>query len=158
MEKINKTTKLLALLAIAFTLGLSANNFASSKVPANFNVAVVDIQKVVASTPQVEALKIEQKNKLSNLAKFVEDARTNLTKEKNEVKRKTLEDKYNKELNIKKNEIDKEYSQKLSDIDKNITEIVKTKATKEGYDLVLAKSVVLIGGTDITAEIIKELK
>lgn len=158
MKKINKVSKILTFMVIAFALGLASNNFASSKVPANFNVAVVDIQKVVVSSPQVNDLKIEQKNRISELAKFVEDAKANLAKEKNATKKKALEEKYNKELNVKKNALENEYAKKLSDIDKNITEIVKTKATKDGYDLVLAKNVVLVGGTDITDEIVKSLK
>lgn len=158
MEKINKASKFLALTAIAFTLGLSANNFATSKTPANFNVAVVDVQKIVASAPQVSALKIEQKNKIADLTKFVEYAKADLAKEKNEVKKKALEDKYNKELNVRKNILEKEYTQKLSAIDKSITETIKTNATENGYDLVLAKSTVLFGGTDITDEIAKNLK
>lgn len=158
MKKINKVTKILTLVAIAFTLGLLANNFAVSKVPANFNVAVIDVQKIVASAPQVNALKVEQKSKFSDLTKFVEEAKADLAKETDAVKKKALEEKYNKELNVRKNEIDKEYSKKLSAIDKSITETIKTKATKDGYDLVLVKSIVLVGGTDITDEITKSLK
>lgn len=158
MKKINTISKSLAIAAMAFALGLSANNFAASKVPANFNVAVIDVQKVVASAPQVNALKVEQKSKLSDLTKFVEDAKADLAKEKNEVKKKALEEKYNKELNVRKNTIEKEYTQKLSAIDKSITETIKTKATKDGYDLVLVKNIVLVGGTDITDEITKALK
>lgn len=154
----NKTSKILTVGALTFALGLSVNNFASSKVPANFNVAVVDVQKVVANSPQVNALKVEQKAKLSELTAFVEGAKTELAKEKDVKKQKALEEKYNKELNSKKSVIDQEYAKKLSAIDKSITDTIKTKATEANYDLVLAKSVVLVGGTDITNEITKALK
>lgn len=42
--------------------------------------------------------------------------------------------------------------------DKNITSIIKKKAKASGYNLVLVKSSVIDGGTDITADIIKDLK
>lgn len=158
MTKMNTVSKSLTLMAVAFALGMSANNFASSKVPANFSVAVVDVQKVVASSPQVDALKTQQKNNYSALAKFVQGAKADLAKEKDAAKKKALEEKYGKELNDKKIAIEKDYTQKLADIDKNISETIKTKAASGGYDLVLTKNVVLVGGKDITDEIAKSLK
>lgn len=154
----NKKVKFLTIGAVAFALGLSMNNFASSKVPANFNVAVVDVQKIVSSSAQVNTLKAEQKAKIDELVKFVEAAKADLAKEQNETKKKALEDKYNKELNAKKETIDKEYAKKLSTIDKDITDTIKNKANTENYDLVLSKSIVLVGGTDITNEIINAVK
>ena len=153
-----KISKILTVGAVSFALGLSMNNFASSKIPGGFNVAVVDVQKIVQSSPQINALKVEQKNKLTDLVAFIENAKASLAKEPNEAKRKTLEEGYNKELNIKKDAIDKEYAKKLSNIDKDITSTIKEKAKSNNYDLVLTKNVVLVGGTDITAEITKGLK
>lgn len=124
----------------------------------DFNVAVVDVQKVVECSPEISALKTSQKNDLESLVKFVEGAKADIAKEPNETKKKTLEESYNKELNIKKVNLDKEYSQKLSDYDKNITSLINKKAKLLGYNLVLTKNSVLNGGTDITSEIIKELK
>ena len=140
---------------------LSLNNFAYAKGFSNnqcFNVAVVDIQRVVASSPQINALKTDRTNKLNDLAKFIENARQEVAKEKDDAKKKALEDKYNKELNLRKDTIDKEYTKKLSEIDKDITAVIKTEAKKSGYDLVLTKTSVLDGGCDITDEIIKRLK
>ncbi len=151
-----KTSKILAITAITFALGLSTNNFASANASKDFNVAVVDIQKIVENSPQINALKTEQKNKITELITFVENAKASLTKETDTAKKKTLEEGYNKELNLKKQAIDKEYAKKLSDIDKNITDIIKSKSTN--YDLVLTKGSVLNGGKDITSEVIKSLK
>lgn len=158
MKKMNTVSKSLTLIAVAFALGMSVNNFALSKVPANFSVAVVDVQKVVASSPQVDALKTQQKKNFSELAKFVEGAKADLAKEKDATKKKALEEKYGKELNDRKSTIERDYAQKLADIDKSISETIKTKAAKDGYDLVLTKNVVLVGGKDITDEIAKSLK
>ena len=44
--------KMLPLTVIAFMLGLCANNFAMSGVPANYKDAVVDVSKVVSSSKQ----------------------------------------------------------------------------------------------------------
>lgn len=151
-----KTSRILTIAAVALSLGLPMNNFASAKGSAGFSVAVVDIQKVVANSPQVSALKTEQKNKLNDLVAFVEKAKADVNNEKDAVKKKALEESYNKELNVKKAAIDKETAKKLSDIDKSIKEIIKAKSVN--YDLVLPQSGVLEGGIDITNEIIKGLK
>ena len=154
----NGKVKILTVGAFAFILGLSMNNFASSSVPASYKVAVVDIAKVANSSHQLTQLKSDQKLKLENLTKFVEEARKNLADEKDPAKQKALEQKYSNELNSKKNTIDSEYSKKLFEIDKNVTSLIKTKATNDKYDLVLSKNAVIVGGTDITEQIVKLVK
>lgn len=150
--------KILTISLVAFAIGLTAGNYAISDVPANFKVAVVDVQKVVASSAQVKALKEEQKKKSQDLAKFIETAKTNIDKEKDDKKKAALEKKYNKEFQTKRLDIAKNYETKLLAIDKNITETINANAKANGYDLVLAKGAVLSGGTDITAEISKVVK
>jgi outer membrane protein len=130
----------------------------SLEVPINFKIAVVDVQKVVDNSSEINKLKLARKNGLDDLQIFVLNAQKTLEKEKNRVKKKELEDSYNKELNERKQSIDENYSQKLLVIDKNITKMIESKAKKAGFNLILAKNEVLYGGTDITSEIIKELK
>ncbi len=150
--------KILTISLIAFGIGLTAGNYAVSDVPSNFKVAVVDVQQVVASSPQVKALKEEQKRKGQEITKFIETAKTALDKEKDAAKRKALEQKYNKEFNAKRDAIAKDYETKLLAIDKNISTIIDTNAKNNGYNLVLAKGAVLSGGVDITSQIVKAVK
>lgn len=150
--------KLLSVALVAFGLGLVASNYAMSDVPTDFKVAVVDVQKVVTESAQVKALKEEQKKKGQELAKFIETAKNNITKETDEKKKKALEEKYNKEFQSKREAIAKNYETKLLAIDKNISTVIDNNAKANGYNLVLAKGVVLSGGTDITTEISKALK
>lgn len=154
----NTNLKLLIVSLVAFAVGMSTGNFAMSDVPASFKVASVDVQKVVANSSQVKALKEEQKKKGQELAKFIETAKANITKETDEKKRKALEEKYNKEFQTKRQAIAKNYETKLLAIDKNISTVIDNNAKANGYDLVLAKGVVLSGSTDITAEISKAVK
>lgn len=142
----------------AFTIGLCFNNFAVSAAIANYKIAVVDVQKVVTKSAQVNALKKEQNRKIQELAKFVEKAKADIAKEKNADKRKALEDRYNKELNDKKATIDKEYSRKLHEIDKNISSVISAKAKEKNYTIVLSKGIVLFGGDDITDAVAKAVK
>ena len=157
MKTSTKKFKFLAITAIAFAL--SMNNFTISKAIAknstNLNVAIVDVQKIIENSPEITALKVERKNVLTDLQTFVEKAKADVSKETNVARKTTLEESYNKELNLRKDTIDKEYVKKISDVDKSITALIKIKASS--YDLVLTKSSVLNGGTDITADIIKGL-
>lgn len=150
--------KFLSVALVAFGLGLVASNYAMSDVPSDFKVAVVDVQKVVTNSAQVKALKEEQRKKGQELAKFIETAKNNITKETDDKKKKALEEKYNKEFQAKREAIAKNYETKLLAIDKNISSVIDENAKANGYNLVLAKGVVLSGGTDITAEISKALK
>lgn len=149
-----KTSKFLAITALAFTLTIG--NLAFSKDLSSMNVAVVDVNRLIQSSPGINALNVDRKNKVSDLVSFVEKARAEIAKEKSATKKKELENNYTKEINSKKETLDKEYIQNLSNVDKEISAIIKTKSS--GYDLVLTKNCVLNGGTDITNEIIKELK
>ena len=153
-----KKIKLVTLSVLVFALGMTAGNFAISDVPANYKVAIVDVQKVVSSSAQVKALKADQKKKGQELAKFIETAKTAIEKEKDTKKREALEQKYNKEFNAKRLEMAKSNEKKLLEIDKSITNLINTKAKEDGYNLVLVKGAVLSGGTDITDEITKAVK
>lgn len=151
-----QSIKYFALGLSAFVIGMSVNNYAISDV--TNRIAVVDVQKVVASSAQVKALKADREAKLNDLATFVQTARTNVSKEKDATKKKALEAKYNKELNAKRNAIQKDYTNKLTNIDKSISATIAQKAKAANYNMVLAKGVVLYGGEDITAEIQKVVK
>ena len=154
----NKNVKLLAAVAAAFAIGFSANNFAMSDVPSNFKVAVVDVQQVVASSAQVKALKKEQQAKTEEVIKYIDKARKDVASVSDEKKKKALEDKYNKELVTKRETLEKDYATKLQAIDKNISSTIETLAKAKNYNVVLAKGVVLYGGDDITADIVKIVK
>ena len=148
--------KYFALTLSAFVVGMAFNGYAISNVPSK--IAVVDVQKVVAKSSEVKKLKADREKKIQDLSAFIKTAKETVAKESDAKKRKALEDKYNKELNTKRNAIQKDYTTKLTAIDKNISAIIAKKAQAAQYDIVLAKGVVLYGGTDITAEITKEIK
>ncbi len=154
MKKLGMVTIGLA----AFVIGMTVNNFAMSDIPPSYKVAVVDVSKVVASSAQVKALKKEQQAKATEIVKYVEKARKDVAAVTDEKKKKALEDKYSKELLTKRDKLEKEYTTKLTAIDKNISATIETQAKAKNYNLVLAKGVVLYGGDDITADIIKVVK
>lgn len=150
--------KILLVSVITFIAGLSVNNFAISDTPDLFKIAIVDIPKVIDSSPQAAALKAEQKKEFTDLASFVGKARVDIDKEKDPSKKKALEEKYQNEFNSKRNVIEQNYENKLVAINNDISAKIAACAKANNYNIVLAKGVVLYGGEDITPEVIKNVK
>lgn len=146
----NKQVKFLAVAAAAFAIGLGVNNIAVSDMLGVSKIAVVDVQQVVASSSQVNALKNENQAKTKEIVSFIEKARKDVASTSDADKKKSLEEKYTKELNSKREAYGAEYNKKMLEIQQNILNAVSEQARANNYDLVLAKDVVLYGGEDIT--------
>ncbi len=144
--------------SIAFLLGIFSNNFAMSEVPKNYKIAVVDVQKVVSNSKQVIALQAEQTKKADELKNTIKNAQAEIAKQTDITKKQQLAKKYENDITYIKNTNEKNYEKKLSEIDKSITKTIQEESKKAGYDLVLAKGVVLYGGADITESIAKIVK
>lgn len=152
----NNKIKILAVGLLTFASGIAFSNFAMSDVPSK--IAVVDVQEVVNSSSQVQALKKEQQAKMKEVVSFVEKARKEVAATTDVKEKQALEEKYNKELNTKKTAMDKNYADKLTAIDSTISKQIEAQAKAGGYDIVLAKGVVLYGGSDITDAVKKAVK
>lgn len=143
---------------IAFILGTCAGNYAMSDTTKNYKIAVVDIQQVVLSSNQVQALKKQHEEKTNELKTMLTKAQKEISEKKDEKERKDLISKYDNQIKAFKDKNDKTYETKLLEIDKSINNTIQTEAKKRGYDIVLAKGLVLYGGEDITNHIKKIVK
>ena len=130
----------------------------SASMAATQNIAVVDVPAVVAKSAQVAALKKEQQTKIQDLEKWLNAAQADVQKQQTKEGQEKLLKKYNADFAKKKEAIAKDYQTKLTAVDKSITETITTKAKALGYDMVISKSMVIMGGDDITAEIQKVVK
>lgn len=144
------------IITVSFLLGLSVNNFAMSDVPSK--IAVVDVNRVVSNSSQVMALKKEQNLKNEELQKWLTTARADVEKQKTQEGKEKLAKKYDSDFAKKQQAIQKDYTDKLQAIDKDISGVIAKTAKDKGYDVVLAKGVVLYGGDDITNTISKLIK
>lgn len=150
--------KLFLYVFIAFFLGIFAGNYAMSDTPKNYKIAVVDVQQVVLSSNQVQTLKKQHEEKANELKSMLTKAQKEISAKTDEKERKDLIKKYDNQIKDFKNKNDKAYEAKLLEIDKSISNSIQTEAKKNGYDLVLAKGMVLYGGDDITNNIKKVVK
>lgn len=150
-------SKILASACLVIGIVIGANNFAMSDVKSS-QIAVVDVPAIVAKSAQVKALKDEQTKKAQELKKWLDTVNADVQKQSTEANKQKLLKKYNEELARKKDVNVKEYTKKLSAIDASISATIAAQAKAKGYDIVIAKSSVLYGGDDITAEIAKIVK
>ena len=150
-------SKVLSISCLVLGLVIGSSNFAMSDV-ASQKIAVVDVPAIVAKSAQVKTLKEEQAKKAQDLAKWLETANADVKKQTTEANKQKLLKKYNEDLAKKKEANTKEYTKKLAVIDASISSTIAAQAKAKGYDIVLAKSTVLYGGEDITAEIAKIVK
>ena len=132
--------------------------FSGMSVFAADDIAVVDLNRVVESSNLVKQLKQEHSKKIAELDRIIVNARGEISNEKDPAKVLLLEDKYMKEFNSKREALERDYNNRLSVIEKDIKSEISKKAEKDGYDYVLAKSVVLYGGKDITGELLNSIK
>ena len=147
MKKILVGTLLFAVLGITNT------------AMADTRIAVVDIQAVVASSSQVQALKKEQQTKLEELNKWIKTAKADVEKQKTQEGREKLAKKYDADFAKKQQDIKSNYAKKLQAIDVNITQAIANEAKAKGYNLVISKQgKVLYCSDDLTANIQKVIK
>ena len=146
MKKILVTTMLLALIG------------SCNAVMADTNVAIVDIQAVIAKSAQVQALNKEQQAKIADLNSWLKTVKEDVEKQKTKEDKEKLVKKYDAEFVKKQEAIRDNYNKKLQTIDKSITDTITNEAKAKGYNLVIPKGVVIYGGTDITKDVMKVVK
>lgn len=131
---------------------------AASPIMAQGKVAVIDVQAVVAKSAQVQALKNDQKQKTEELQKWLKTVRADVEKQKTEEGKAKLVKKYDAEYAKKQQAIKQSYTEKLKAIDASINATIAQQAKLKGYDMVISKGVVIYGGDDITADVLKVVK
>jgi len=156
----NLKTTLILTAALATTIGFSNVAMADTQaqIPANYKVAVVNVAAVVESSSEVMALKKEQQLKLEELQKWLTTVRADVEKQSTAEGKAALIKKYDAEFAKRQQSVRENYGKKLQAIDKHISNVIEQERKAKGYDLVLAKGVVLSGGTDITKDIAKKVK
>ena len=155
MKKITSNPKyyVLGAVIIAFILGFCCKAVCSSSGKA----AVVDVQQVVKDSPELAAIRQEQMAQNQELQKWLADAQVDIAKQKTDAEKQELQKKYEAELAQKQQAIQSASAQKLQDFDNKLTSLIAEQAKSKGYDIVVAKGLVLYGGTDITQDIAKAI-
>lgn len=121
-------------------------------------VAVVDIAQVVANSAQVQSLKAEQDMHNAELNQWVQEVQKKINAEGDQAKKEKLVKQYSAELEAKKNTYGQRYVTALQSIDQNLNDTIVSEAKKKGYKFIIAKGMIIGGGDDITADVVKNIK
>lgn len=121
------------------------------------NTGVVDLSKVIENYTKAQEVAADLKLKEGELQKFITEAQEKIKKAESPVEKKNLEEKLGEQFNIKRNAFAKEQSEKWQNIENKVFEKIKKVAAEKKLDIVLNKQSVIIGGNDITEEVIKQL-
>lgn len=154
----NNTNYGLVILASVVAAVVSSLITYKATVKNNIDFAVVDLQRVIASSKDVEALKNERDNQIQELKKMADTANAEIQKIDNDEDKKKISEKYLAEINTKKDEFDKIYGSALQASDQKLNNVISAVAEKEGLEIVLNRVSIVSGGLDITDKVIDLVK
>lgn len=141
---------------LVFCVGYNMNDVAVS-FP-KYKVAVIDVNEVMSNSNEIQELKRAQDKDMEELNTLISKAQNDLLNEHDKTKLLQKETAYRQQIETKKKDMDKEYSSKLVKINDHIKSVISKEAKKSNYNLVLPTGMVISGGEDITANVIKQIK
>ncbi|MBR4624876.1 MAG: OmpH family outer membrane protein [Alphaproteobacteria bacterium] len=124
----------------------------------SWKIAVVDVMSIVNGSKDVMTLRQNHAIRSQELSQWLQAAQNEVNSQNDPQAKQGLLQKYNVEFAQRRNAVNQLYQQELMTIDQNISKIVMDEAKKLGYNMVLAKNVVVCGGNDITEDVRKLIK
>jgi outer membrane protein len=158
MEKLRnpKNVKTISLIVAAifvigcFTLAMSAGGFGSSIASAASSesaIGVVNYQVLVSQSPKLEQVQRDMQKIVADTRAEFNSKSQNMSDEEKERYYKQLQER----LGVKQKEL-------MDPVIAEIDAVIKKVADKKGLKVVVEKSTVVYGGTDITDEVAKALQ
>ena len=141
---------------------LVATTVASASAFAADTVGFVDFSKLLGGYEQFQSFQADSKvkeaeiNKMkADFVKHLEDGRK--TAASNPIQAENLEKQLAEKFRVKVTEYQTWLNNKNKEIDNRVNSTIKAVATKQGVSVVLDKDQVLVGGVDLTNEVISSL-
>ncbi|MEI7475703.1 MAG: OmpH family outer membrane protein [bacterium] len=120
-------------------------------------LGVVDLNKILANYAKAQNVSADLKVKEADLQKFVADAQKQLKGTANPMENKKLEDKLTAELNSRAANLKEEQTKQLKQVEDNINQTITAVAKAHKIDVVFNRASIVLGGTDLTDEILTTL-
>lgn len=133
----------LAVVALAFVLAIGAGTAQAAE-----KIGIIDMQKVVFGHPKFEAT---QKQIGATLTTKQQEAKMAIDAEKDQDKKAEI-------YRTKRMEMAQEENRLMAPILKDVDMAIRTVAKAKSFTVVFEKSTVIFGGTEITEDVIVELK
>lgn len=120
--------------------------------------AIVDIQWILNNLPSFSAVQAEQQQNLAALQNWAQNVNAQIAQQTvAEEKQKMILQGQN-EFAQRQQAVQQNYAQKIQAIDDEVTKMIADTAKELGYDMVFAKTTLVYGGTDITAQVAAKIK
>ncbi len=152
-----KSLTTLALCSFAFGLGFGLNNIAFSDAAAP-KIAYVNVGQLLAASKTIQAAQSAKVKQTQDMLKWYDTASADIQKQQTAAGKEALIKKYEAQLTTKKKTIKDAYIKKVNEVDKQLDSAITQKSKALGYDYVFRKESLLVGGDDITNQILPLVK
>ncbi|MCK7484436.1 MAG: OmpH family outer membrane protein [Bacillus subtilis] len=139
------------------TVGLSLAIISSGAKAFAQELGYIDVNKILTSYSKAVQAEKSLKTKEDELKAFIVSAQKEIKAAKSESDSKALEEKHNKTLQERATVLKQEQLTSIQAIRNNLLAATKTVAAKKRLTTVLNRDSIVIGGVDLTDEIITEL-
>lgn len=146
-----------ALCVLCFGMGIGINNIAMSDTNKT-KIAFVDINRLIATSQNVKEAQNIRDIKTKEMLKWYDGASDEIEKQQTKEAKDMLIKKYEAQLTQKKKNIKDSYTKELIKADIQIESAISKKSKELGYNLVFRKDALIVGGEDITSQILPLVK
>lgn len=138
--------------ALVFLLGFAIRGMFAP------NVAYVNLQQIVAASTETVRFQQEYAQKRKEFDGWLKQAKKDIAAETRKAKRDEIAREYQEIAKKRETALVQDYNEQLSKLENKINRIMRRTARAHGCKVILNKSSVVLGGTDITAEVVKKIK
>ena len=130
---------------------------ASLGASASQTIGFVDMTKILGNYTKAQEITNEIKDQQNEIQKMITDARAQVSEAKTDTERAELEKKLSEEIQQKNNVFKADYEKNVQALQYNIITTVKKVADHKKIDFIFKKDNIIMGGKDITDEVLSEL-
>lgn len=120
-------------------------------------IGFVDMSKILSSCTKAQEITNQVKDQQNEIQKMLTDARNQINNAQTDTEKKELEKKLTDEIQQKNNLFRAEYEKNVQTLQDSIFVTVKKVASNKKIDCIFRKDNVIIGGQDITEDVLAEL-
>jgi len=121
-------------------------------------IGYVDMNRVLSSYKKAQTMSSDIKIQQAEIQKMIEEARKQVKEAKNDKEKKELEKKLTEKIQQKTNSAKAEYEKQIKELDTKVVSTIKKVAETKQVDTIFKKENLIVGGVDLTDEVIKELE
>lgn len=147
---------------LVLILGILEAKALENKTPASsINIGVIDSQRILHELPEAQKMVQDLSKAEAELNKKILASRAELQKaqeaKKSEAELKMMAEKFKLEIDPQAKKLEEDSAKRSDILEAKINASIRDLAKKNNYNIVLAKEVVLYGGSDLTNEVLKAL-